>query len=269
MLTPLGLGTVFGDVSWAHPARPSSQVVQEWVATHSGMWGVGVAMDAGGNSYVTGPSLQDAAHNFREDIVTIKYDPAGNEVWVREFDETGDSTVGSDIPFWIALDPFDNVLITGQSFLDGTGTNFFTLKYDPNGNLLWAARYTGAFEGRRVASDAAGNVYVTGRTGGSSSANYVTVKYDPNGAQLWVKTYNGPSNFRDEPDALAVTADGKVAVTGRSSGAPRWTILPPSSTTLTAMNCGCGATMGPITATGGTTWRLGRPARCTWAATRT
>jgi hypothetical protein len=198
-------------------AGPSLQVNQDWTASYPGLASVAVVVDGSGNSYVTGASLKDAAHNFNEDIILIKYDPAGVQVWAREFDETGDATFGSDVPFWLALDPLGNVIVTGKSFLNGSGTRFVTLKYDPNGNLLWKARYTGGFESRRVATDAAGNVYIAGTTG-SNSANYVTVKYDPNGNQLWARTYNGPSNFLDDLHSLAVTADGKVAVTGRSAG---------------------------------------------------
>jgi uncharacterized delta-60 repeat protein len=199
-------------------ASPVSQVSQDWVAAHGGLNAVAVAVDGSGNSYITGPSLQDAAHNFNEDFILIKYDAAGNQVWLREFDETDDATHGGDVPFWLTLDPQDNVIVTGKSFLNGAGTRFLTLKYDPNGTLLWKARSTIGFEARRVATDAAGNIYITGPTAGSSSANYVTIKYDPNGTQLWVKTYNGPSNFRDEPHSLAVMPNGTVAVTGRSSG---------------------------------------------------
>jgi hypothetical protein len=204
-------------VTFSAFAGPSLQVSQDWTASYPGLAGVAVVVDGGSNSYVTGPSLKDAAHNFNEDIILVKYNAAGAQVWAREFDETADATNGSDVPFWLALDPSGNVIVTGKSFLSGSGTRFITLKYDPNGNLLWKARYTGGFESRRVATDAAGNVYIAGTTG-SSSANYVTIKYDPNGNQLWARTYNGPSNFLDDLHSLAVTAGGMVVVTGRSAG---------------------------------------------------
>jgi hypothetical protein len=201
-------------------AGPSLQVSQDWTATYPGQAGVAVVVDGSGNSYVTGPSLPDAAHNFNHDIVLVKYNAAGAQVWAREFDETGDATFGSDVPFWLALDPAGNVIVTGKSFLDGSGIRFVTLKYDSNGNLLWKARYQGGFESRRVATDAAGNVYVAGVSGTGLPANYVTVKYDPNGNLLWARIYNGPFNpgLSDDLRSLAVTPGGQVAVTGRSGG---------------------------------------------------
>ena len=193
-----------------------AQVSQEWVRQRSGMWASAVVMDSSGNAYVTGPSLQDAQHNFEEDVVTIKYDPAGNELWMREFDETADSTFGSDVPSWITLDPSGNVIVSGKSFLQGEGERFLILKYDPSGNLLWRARSTMGEVAIRVKTDAAGNIYTIGHTLGTK--DFVTAKFDPSGNQLWLKTYNGPNDFNDEASSLDVTPGGSVVVTGRSTG---------------------------------------------------
>jgi PKD repeat protein len=180
------------------------------------MWASSVVMDSAGNAYVTGPSLQDQQHNFAEDVVTVKYDSAGNEIWLREFDETSDQTVGSDVPSWITLDPSGNVIVSGKSFLQGDGERFLILKYDPSGNLLWRARSTVGEVAIRVKTDAAGNIYAVGHTKGTK--DFVTVKFDPSGNQIWLKTYNGPNNFNDEASSLDVTPSGVVVVTGRSTG---------------------------------------------------
>lgn len=198
-------------------AGPPAQITPDWIATYAGLQGVAVVIDGSGNSYVTGTSLQDAAHNYNEDIILIKYDAHGNQVWAREFDETGDATFGSDISFSLTLDPAGNVIVGGSSFLNGSMTRTLILKYDPNGNLLWKTRATIGVGARRVATDAAGNIYALGPSNNTNSVDYVTYKFAPNGVQLWAKTYNGPSNFRDEPNSLAVTPSGTVAVTGRSS----------------------------------------------------
>jgi len=197
-----------------------AQVTRDWVAQRAGFNAAGVVADANGNIYVTGRSPVDAAHNFRSDIVLIKYDLNGNEIWFLEFDEIDDATNGTDIPYSIALDPANNVIVTGESFINGTGTNFITLKYDPSGNLLWKARYNSSATGSvRVATDAAANVYIIGPSSSvPSGRNYVTVKYNANGIEQWVRTYNGLNNFDDNPHGLAVTAAGEVAVTGESTG---------------------------------------------------
>jgi hypothetical protein len=58
-----------------------------------------------------------------------------------------------------------------------------TIKYSPEGALLWAARYHGSGERyhypHAMAVDRQGNVYVTGvsnRTRLSKSGNYATIK---------------------------------------------------------------------------------------------
>lgn len=193
-----------------------AQVSQQWVQQRSGMWASSVVMDSNGNAYVTGPSLQDQQHNFAEDVVTVKYDSAGNELWLQEFDETADQTVGSDVPSWITLDPSGNVIVAGKSFLQGGGERFLILKYDTDGNLLWRARSTMGEAAIRVKTDAAGNIYAIGHTLGTK--DFVTAKFDPAGNQVWLKTYNGPNDFNDEASSLDVTAGGSVVVTGRSTG---------------------------------------------------
>jgi uncharacterized delta-60 repeat protein len=207
------LALVFGSILTGFAA---AQVSQQWVQQRSGKWASSVVMDSAGNAYVTGPSLQDQQHNFNEDVVTIKYDPAGNELWLKEFDEQGDQTNGSDVPSWITLDPSGNVIVSGTSFLNGDGEKFLILKYDTDGNLLWRARSTTGQVAISVKTDAAGNIYVAGHTSGTS--DFVTAKFDPSGNQLWLKTYNGPNSFKDEISSLDVTPNGTVVVTGRSTG---------------------------------------------------
>jgi uncharacterized delta-60 repeat protein len=90
--------------------------------------------------------------------------------------------------------------------------------------VSWIAHYesgvaSGIDRATAVAVDAAGYVYVTGRShiseGGS---DYVTVKYSSGGTEAWVARYDGPDSLSDEATAIAVDAVGYVYVTGRSEG---------------------------------------------------
>jgi hypothetical protein len=200
------------------PGTARAQVAPAWVAQYPGLQASAVVADGTGNSYVAGTTLPDAAHNFNHDIVVVKYDLAGNRVWAREFDETDDATNGDDAANSIVLDAAGNVLVGGHSFLNGAPlTKTILLKYDPNGTLLWKTKASGT-GAKRLATDAAGNVYAIAQTAGTSSADFVTLKVSPSGAVLWERRYNGPSTFRDVPSGLAVTAAGEVAVTGESAG---------------------------------------------------
>lgn len=101
--------------------------------------------------------------------------------------------------------------------------HYATLKYDANGNAIWAARYDGPGNGPdyagAIAVDQSGNVYVTGgSTGTGGSLDYTTIKYDSAGNQLWVARYDGPASRDDVAVGLAVSASGNVYVTGFSVG---------------------------------------------------
>ena len=73
-----------------------------------------------------------------------------------------------------------------------------------------------------MAVDAAGNIYVTGRsqTEAAWSGNYdfATLKYNPAGTQQWVARYNGAGNSVDDARDLAVDVTGNVYVIGASDG---------------------------------------------------
>ena len=123
----------------------------------------------------------------------------------------------------IEVDQLNNVYVTGYSGGIDTADDYATIKYDPNGNPLWIARYDGnensydrAFD---LAIDNTGNVYVTGYgLLHGTNYDYVTIKYDPNGNQLWLASYNGPDDMSDTAQAIVVDNTGNVYVTGNSYG---------------------------------------------------
>jgi len=154
-----------------------------------------IAVNDSGHVYVTGSSG------------TIKYDPAGNELWVGLWG-------GVDI----ALDTSSNAYVTG-----GT-PDYVTVMYYPNGDTAWVRTYDGGNgpdEACGIAADASGNVYVTGWSKGSGSDydyEYATIKYYPNGDTAWVRRYDGPLNDWDQAEAIALDNFGNVFVTGWSHG---------------------------------------------------
>lgn len=105
--------------------------------------------------------------------------------------------------------------------------NCATVKYDANGRRAWVARYIGTTNtlsrATALATDGAGNVYVTGWSQGAGGyAEYITVKYDPNGRQLWAVQYRDPAFGDAVAVGIAVDASDNVYVTGdshRSDGA--------------------------------------------------
>jgi len=201
-----------------------SQVAEEWVARYNGA-GNGsdeshaIAVDGGGNVYVTGSSAGDVTNL---DYVTIKYDASGTELWVARYNGPGN---GADVASSINLDGQGNVYVTGWSnpLQFGMNYDFATIKYNSLGVQLWVARYNGPDNGEdraySLAVDGLGNVYVTGESYSiATTYDYTTIKYDALGVQQWVQTYAGPpgSVSFDQATALAVDGQGNVYVTGRS-----------------------------------------------------
>lgn len=72
--------------------------------------------------------------------------------------------------------------MTGSSHGGDTGYDYATVKYSPDGEQLWLARYDGPGHDTDIASamvlDATGNVYVTGwSTGDATGLDFATIKY--------------------------------------------------------------------------------------------
>jgi hypothetical protein len=197
---------------------------QEWAVRYNGPvnvvdGGTSIAVDILGNVYVTG-RRGDTPASF--ECTTIKYDPSGNEKWVRAY-RASDST-HYDTGWGIALDDFGHVYVTAASTDSFTGDDIAVIKYDTLGNFVWATRYNGPgndydwpFD---IEVDAAGNVYVTGRSVGAGTGfDYVTIKWDSSGTEKWVGRYNGTGNLDDEAYSIAVDVQGNVYTTGTSTGA--------------------------------------------------
>ena len=195
-----------------------------------------VVSDAAGNVYVTGYSQglggTDQGRGTGWDLATVKYDPMGRELWVARYDGPYGKR---DEATKIVVDSVGAVFVGGRSYMDTQrGGDMVTVKYDPQGNLLWAASYDGArssSELYRVSEivadmtvDAAGNLYVTGPSEGEvrgtaptvTDSDFLTLKYDAEGNLLWAARFGAPGYSFDEAYSLAVDAHGDVYVAGKS-----------------------------------------------------
>jgi hypothetical protein len=173
-----------------------------------------MAIDDSGNIYVTGKSYGTGTDY---DFATMKYKASGDTAWVRRYNGPADSTDGANA---IAADDSGNVYVTGYSWGSGTGDDYLTIKYSPNGDTAWVRRYDGPANGTdravAVVVDDSNNVYVTGYSDSTgSSQDYATIKYDSSGNELWVRRFNC-ANGTDMPTAIAVDSSNNIYVTGRS-----------------------------------------------------
>jgi uncharacterized delta-60 repeat protein len=169
-----------------------------------------IAVDVSGNVYVTGwggGSMYYGPHGGH--YLTVKYNPAGIQQWVAQYDGT---ETFLDYAIAIVVDASGNVYVAGTS-----GYDYATIKYNSNGDSLWVARYNRPGnswnEAVALTLDATGNVYVTGSSG--------TIKYNSSGVQQWAANQSA--------DAVTVDSTGNVYVTGsggtvkyNSNGVQQW-----------------------------------------------
>ena len=213
-----------GTNSAAATVRYNSAGVQQYANRFEG---VGTSIDAGfaiyvdsltGTAYVTGYTFQSAAADF--DYITLKYNLAGVQQWATQYNSPDGNY---DEARAIAVDASGNVYVTGYSqTLVLTNYDYATVKYNSAGVQQWQVRYNGTGNdydrANAIALDAAGNVYVTGKSVGvgSTAEDAFTIKYDNSGVSQWTARYNGAANGYDEAKALAVDTSGNVYITGYS-----------------------------------------------------
>ncbi|MEO8664660.1 MAG: SBBP repeat-containing protein [Ignavibacteria bacterium] len=208
---------------WA-TVKYNSSGAQQWAKRYNGPTSDNdearsLALDGAGNVYVTGYRTGVWGPDTNQDVMTIKYNSAGVEVWSSVYNGAGNSyEVGNSI----ALDKSGNVYVAGYG--SGLhGSDYVTIKYNSTGAQQWVRTY----DGTGIAGDNAeflkvddsGNVYVTGNSWGAGTwEDATTIKYNTSGDQLWVQRYDGPGHEIEYVNGLEIDHSGNVYVTARSWG---------------------------------------------------
>jgi hypothetical protein len=216
--------------------------------------GSGIAVDASGNTYVTGnfsgtvdfdpgPGTYTLTAGTT-DMFVLKLNSAGNFVWARNVGGAG-SAYGRAI----ALDASANVYTTGffNSTVDfdpgpttytisATGNDdVFISRLDASGNFVWAKSLGGANTdaGRGITVDGSGNVYTTGNFKGNcdfdpSAATYTLAsgggddifvsKLDASGSFLWASVMKGNSASISSGRCIKTDFAGNVYTSGFYKG---------------------------------------------------
>lgn len=157
----------------AVPPVPTGAIQVAWLhqfGTRDADEAAGVAVDAAGDTYVVGQTfgtLPGQSSAGMIDAFIRKYDPAGNELWTRQF-----GSAERDLAKGVAVDGAGYAWVVGQTFgslpgqVSAGGWDAFVRKYDPAGNEVWTRQFGGGGgeTTSQVALDRGGNGYVVGGT---------------------------------------------------------------------------------------------------------
>lgn len=235
-----------GTAEWARSvsAAPNTNRFSGVTPDTSGGFFAAGWQDGTGTFTYSGQSISGPTTSSNPTLV--HYDQNGNALWARTM------SAGSYAQFFaVTTDPSANTFAAGLQTTTGTytfggqssngtnGTSNVTLvKYDTNGNALWANTVSAGAaqsEFRGVAADASGNVcavgYQTGTgtytysgqslNGVSASSNAVIIKYNSAGVALWgqTPTAGGISEFY----AVAADSSGNFYAVGVQSNTATFT----------------------------------------------
>ena len=227
----------------------------------------GMCQDSKGYLYFTGSYESNGGGTVHFDnysfnstfFLLLKYNGSGHVKWAKTVPQNSDSannTTGRGYGQCMAIDDSDMLIVSGiytsNSIIFGNDTLFdnmvatatrsmFLVKYDEQGNEIWATQarhsFMGTVEPADIVTDKAGNIYVTGQTVAQYTVfdndtvwnyNYdhygnvfsyfndaFLAKYRPNGTLAWVRRQGGPG--RELGNALVVK-DGYVYMTGMVDG---------------------------------------------------
>jgi uncharacterized delta-60 repeat protein len=201
----------------------NSQGDEQWVKRFNGSannddQAYAMAVSPQGNVYVGGYLYNLGTY---WDYCLIKYNAQGESIWVANYNGTGNS---NDAIYALAMDSMENCYVTGYSVGVTSDYDIVTIKYNPDGETVWVARYDGPGhgfdQGFSIAINQAGEVWVTGTsTDTTNQRDFVTVHYNANGAQQWVARYHGPGIGYDQAVAVAIdTSNNYSYITGNSLG---------------------------------------------------
>ncbi len=109
-----------------------------------------LALDSLGNVIAIGP---DYGTSYYANWVTMKVAPNGTQLWSRIFDGLDGN---NEIPNFVAVDPFDNIYVTGMggpAVIAANGSQYLqmvTLKYGAAGAPQWTIGSAAGFSGNAV-----------------------------------------------------------------------------------------------------------------------
>ncbi|MFO0355914.1 MAG: SBBP repeat-containing protein [Sphingobacteriaceae bacterium] len=268
--TPGSHQPVFGGIWDAYIAKFNSNGIRQWGSFYGSdglEHGNGLATDAAGNVYLCGKTdatisidiatvgSHQTTNGGLEDAFLVKFNSAGVRQWGTFYGGTG-----TDVGRGVSVDASGNVYLTGwtdnsvpnvigspgshQNTFGGGSLDAFVVKFNSAGVRQWGTQYGGS--GTDMAYDcdidAAGNVYMAGKTSSSFSIGTIG-SHQPNfgggpqdaflacfnstGVRQWGTYYGG--NGDEEAWGVAVHNTGHIEIGGHTGTSGGTIIATPGS----------------------------------------
>lgn len=180
-----------------------------------------VEVDAAGNVFVTGYSNSSSAGGS-EDVVTIKYNSDGTQMWLNRFDSLEHN---SDEGYQLEVNSGGDIFVLAESYDFETTTTLIQKIDGTTGETSWTRPVAGFDAGMSLAPvgmrlDSEGNFILTGMLYDFSyNVDSYVVKLDPETTPLWSHTYDGPSDEDYDGDPkIALDAQDNVYLAVTSEG---------------------------------------------------
>jgi hypothetical protein len=184
----------------------NSQVFEEWVRRYDsqnpsfGDWAYGIASDNSNNIYVTGL----VGSNTQHDIGTIKYNPNGSVIWMKQYNGTSDA---QDWGYDIASDNENSVYVTGFAY-DTANRDFVIIKYDSSGNQIWDKKQFG--RGNLITVDHNNDIIAAG----FEDDAIVIFKYNKSGNLIWSFNFNPQNTYSCFPVKIIINTGNNILIGG-------------------------------------------------------
>jgi uncharacterized delta-60 repeat protein len=186
-------------------------------------WVSSVAVDAEGNVAIAG---WESRPGTPLDGIVAKWDAEGHLLWTRILN--GHAADSVDFASAVAFDSQGNIVAAGSVQRIGIEAGFLVVKFDRDGNMIWADALTGTTPDRQtqamaLAVDSQDDVIAAGVTRNADTGyDWLVAKWDREGQRGWSDTLNGTLDGADAAYAVAVDGGDDIVVTGSTRNVNTW-----------------------------------------------
>ena len=196
-----------------------------WRRTYDGPdglqdYGWALAVDHASNVVAVGVSNTVASGS---DMLVVKYDAAGNQKWVVDFNGAGN---GDDVARDVVFGSSGKIFVAGMCTVESVPTvvtEAYELEISSAGTVVNQVGYSGAgsdAEGVAIAKDGSGNTYVAGTTHDTgTTSSIILFKTSSAGAPVWMHELTTAGHTNDAAKDIAF-GNGAVYVCGTSVPVP-------------------------------------------------